>query len=137
MKVSAVGFLFEEKIKSKGLLKGKNYICTIHKVNPSGKVNRSYISSPVIKTNITDVVSQETANNDILKSLLKIGAKNSNSKFKGATVKEGIKETEIHAMLSDKLFAVRTRDEMGKNHFRILGKNKTKNVLSKNLYVNA
>lgn len=137
MKVSAVGFLFEDKIKSNGPFKATNYSCTIHKLNPDGNVNRSYISSPVLKANITDVVSQETANNDILTSLLKIGSKKSGSKFKGATVKDGIKETEIHSMISDKLFAVRTKDEFGKNHFRILGRNKTKNLLSHNLYIKA
>ena len=137
MKVSAVGFLFEEKIKSKGLIRSKNYTCTIHKLNPNGSVNRSFISSPVIKTNISDVVSHDTANADIATSILKISNKNNGSKFKGATIKEGIKETEVHSFIGDSLFAVRTKDEFGKNHFRLLGKNKTKNLLAHNLYINA
>ena len=137
MKVSAVGFLFEEKIKSKGPIRSKNYTCTIHKMNPNGNVNRSYISSPVIKTNVSDIVSQDTANADILTAILKIGSKNKKSKFKGATIKEGIKETEIHSLFSDKLFAVRTKDEYGKNHFRIMTKKGAKNILTRNLHINA
>ncbi len=136
MKVSAVGFLFQNSVKGNGV-KGKNYTCVIHKVNPDGNFNRNVISSPIIKKTSLDVVTPETAQNDILNSLCSITEKKSPSKFVGATIKDGVKETEIHSVLSDKLFAVRTRDENGRNHFRVLGKNKTQNVLSQNLYLTA
>lgn len=134
MKVSAVGFLFQDKINQKGL-KGKNYTCVIHKVNPDGNFNRNIISSPIIKESNLDVVPPEIAQRDVLHSLSVINSKKSPSKFIGATIKDGIKETEIHSLISDKLFAVRTRDEAGRNHFSISGKNKTQDVLSKNLYL--
>ena len=132
--VSAVGFLFQDQIKEKGL-KGKNYTCVIHKVNPDGNFNRNIISSPLIKESSLEVVSPQTAQLDVLESLSVINDKKSPSKFIGATIKDGIKETEIHSLISDKLFAVRTRDEAGKNHFRISGKKKTQEVLSENLYL--
>ncbi len=134
MKVSAVGFLFQDTIKEKGL-RGKNYTCIIHKVNPDGNFNRNVISSPLKKESSLDVVSPEIAQIDVLSSLAAITSKKSPSKFIGATVKDGIKETEIHSLISDKLFAVRTRDDAGRNHFKVLGKNKTQEVLSKNLYL--
>ncbi len=137
MKVSAVGFLFQDVIKGKKPLRGKNYTCIIHKINQDGGYNRNLISSPIIKINKLDIVSPDTAKADILSSLLRLESKNRSSKFKGATIKDGIKETEIHSILSDKLFAVRTRDELGKNHFSIMGKNGTKDLLSKNLYITA
>ncbi|MCD7779110.1 MAG: hypothetical protein LUH05_00350 [Candidatus Gastranaerophilales bacterium] len=136
MKVSAVGFLFQDKLKGNGL-KGKNYTCVIHKANSEGNFNRNIISSPIVKQSSLEVVSPDTAKLDILSSLDSITDKNKNSKFIGATIKDGIKETEIHSLFSDKLFAVRTKDEFGKNHFNILGKNKTQKVLSNNLYINA
>jgi len=134
MKVSAVGFLFQDTIKEKGL-RGKNFTCIIHKVNPDGNFNRNVISSPLKKESSLDVVSPEIAQIDVLSSLAAITSKKSPSKFIGATVKDGIKETEIHSLISDKLFAVRTRDDAGRNHFKVLGKNKTQEVLSKNLYL--
>lgn len=137
MRVSAVGFLFSERLKGKGLSRPVNYVCTIHKVDQDGNINRNFITSPVIKINTTEVVSPDAAKADILSSLIKIDAKDSKSKFKGATIKEGIKETEVHSLFSDKLYAVRTRDEFGKNHFHLLGKEKTKDLLSQNLYVTA
>ena len=137
MKVSAVGFLFQDVIKGKKPLRGKNYTCIIHKINSDGEYSRNFISSPILKINQVDTVSQDTAKADILANLLRIDSKNRASKFKGATIKDGIKETEIHSIFSDKLFVVRTRDELGKNHFSIMGKNKTKNLLSKNLYISA
>ncbi|MBQ9245862.1 hypothetical protein IJ182_06310 [bacterium] len=136
MKVSAVGFLFQNNIKEKGL-KGKNYTCIIHKVNPEGNFNRNVISSPLIKESRLEVVSPQIAEDDIISSLASITKKKSPNKFIGATIKDGIKETEIHSLISDKLFAVRTKDDFGKNHFRILGKGKTKEVLSRNLNLTA
>ena len=136
MKVSAVGFLFQNNVKGSGL-KGKNYTCIIHKATPDGQFNRNIISSPIIKESRLEVVSPEIAQDDVISSLNAITAKNPRNKFIGATVKNGIKETEIHSIFSDKLFAVRTKDEQGKNHFRILGKRKTKAVLSKNLNISA
>ncbi len=136
MKVSAVGFLFQDKIKGNGL-KGKNYTCIIHKVNPEGNYNKNVISSPIIKESSLEVVSPESAKADVLTSLFKITAKESPSKFVGATIKDGIKETEIHSLFSDKVFAVRTRDGIGRNHFHLMGKNKTQELLSRNLYLNA
>ncbi len=136
MKVSAVGFLFQDKIKSKNL-HGKNYTCIIHKVNSDGDYNRNVISSPLIKQSRLDVISPETAKLDVLNSLLSISDKNNPSKFIGATIKDGVKETEIHSIFSDKLFAVRTRDDYGRNHFRILTKDKAQDVLANNLYISA
>ncbi len=136
MRVSAVGFLFQNRIKGKKPNGGKNYTCTIHKVNSEGDYNRNLISSPVLKFNKQDVVSPEEAKADVIASLIAIDSKNPDSKFKGATIKDGIKETEIHSIFSDKLYAVRTRDEKGRNHFSILSKNKTKNLLTRNLYIN-
>lgn len=137
MRVSAVGFLFQEKLKGEGLSRPVNYLCTIHKVDKNGNISRNYITSPIVKQNITQMVSPEAAQADILSSVLKIQANNPQNKFKGATIKDGIKETEIHSLVSDKLYAVRTKDEFGKNHFHLMGKNKTKNLISKNLYINA
>ena len=136
MKVSAVGFLFQNNVKGNGS-KGKNYTCIIHKVNPEGNYNRNIISSPIVQESRLDVVSPEIAKSDVLSSLFSITAKKSPSKFIGATIKDGIKETEIHSLVSDKVFAVRTRDGLGKNHFRVMGKGKTQEVLSKNLYLEA
>ncbi len=132
MKVSAVGFLFQNDIKENGL-KGKNYKCIIHKLNSEGNFNRNIISSPVIKTSTLEVVSPEIAQNDVIKSLSDISNSNSKSKFIGATIKDGIKETEIHSLLSDKIYAVRTKDESGKNHFKVLNRNKSRDILQKNL----
>ncbi len=137
MKVSAVGFLFQNKIAGKGLKHGNNYTCIIHKINKNGDYNRNIITSPIIKTSVKDTVSPAIAKKDIMNSLSSITKKNSTDKFKGATIKDGIKETEIHSILFDKLFAVRTKNEAGKNHFAIMGKNKTKSLLSKNLYISA
>ena len=109
MKVSAVGFLFQDKVK-KRVFSAKNYTCVIHKVNPDGNFNRSIMSAPVIKSTQKDVVTPLIAKADVL-------------------------ETEIHALLSDKLFAVRDKDKTGKNHFSLMGKNKTKQLLEKNLFI--
>ncbi len=136
MKVSAVGFLFQNDVKTNGH-KGKNYTCVIHKITPEGNFNRNVISSPIIKESSLDVVTPKTAQDDVINSLSVITSKKATSKFVGATVKDGIKETEIHSILSDKLFAVRTKDEAGKNHFHILGKKGTKSILSKNLNLTA
>lgn len=132
MKVSAVGFLFQKNIKSKGL-KGKNYTCIIHKVNPDGSFNRNRISSPIIQESRLEIISPKMAQSDVLRSLDIMSDKKNPSKFIGATIKDGVKETEIHSLLSDKLFAVRTRDEFGKDKLRVLGKNSTKNLLTNNL----
>lgn len=137
MRVSAVGFLFQEKLKGKRFNSPTNYVCTIHKVTSDGTINRNYITSPIDRVNTNEIVSADSARADILASLMKIDTKSKKSKFMGATIKEGIKETEIHSIFSDKLYAVRTRDELGKNHFNIMGKKKTKSLLSKNLYINA
>lgn len=132
MKVSAVGFLFQKNIKTKGL-KGKNYTCIIHKVNPDGTFNRNKISSPIINESRLEVISPRMAQSDVIRSLGIMSDKKNPSKFIGATIKDGIKETEIHSLLSDKLFAVRTRDEFGKDKLRLLGKNSTKDLLTNNL----
>lgn len=136
MKVSAVGFLFQNKIKSNDL-RGYNYTCVIHKVNQEGNYNRNLISSPIVKQTVNDIVTPQTAKEDIINHLNAITAKRKGTKFVGATVKDGVKETEIHSILSDKLFAVRTRDDLGKNHFRILNQKQTQKTLAKNLYLEA
>ena len=136
MKVSAVGFLFQKNIKTKEL-KGKNYTCIIHKVNPDGSFSRNRISSHLINESRLEIVSPVTARADVMRSLFTMSAKDSNAKFIGATIKDGVKETEVHSLFSDKLFAVRTRDEFGKDKLKLLGKNSTKELLKNNLYLNA
>lgn len=136
MKVSAVGFLFQDKIKSKNL-RGDNYTCIIHKVNQNGDYNRNIVSSPLVKQTSLDVVSPEVAREDVISSLKAITDKKNGSKFIGATIKDGQKETEIHSLISDKLFAVRTRDDLGKNHFNVLGRTDTQKLLANNLYLKA
>ncbi len=136
MKVSAVGFLFQNKIKSNGM-RGYNYTCVIHKVNQDGMYNRNLISSPIVKESSDDIVTSQTAKEDVVNSLNAITAKRKGNKFVGATIKDGVKETEIHSIFSDKLFAVRTRDDLGKNHFRIATRKQAQKILAKNLYLQA
>lgn len=136
MKVSAVGFLFQNSLK-KSPLKGKNYTCIIHKADGEGNFIRNLTSSPIIKTNKSDTVTLKEAKSDILKAFNSISKKKSDNKFIGAAIKDGNKETEIHSLISDRLFAVRTKDEAGKNHFRILNQKHTKDVIAKNLYLEA
>ncbi len=133
MKVSAVGFLFQESIKT-GKATGENYTCVIHKIKPDGNYSKNVISSPIIKTSSLDTVSPETAQANINKALMAITDNNESAKFVGATIKDGIKETEVHSLFSDKLFAVRTKDAYGKDHFDIMGKDNTQKLLAKNLY---
>lgn len=135
MKVSAVGFLFQNQIKNK-FLPANNYTCVIHKQNPLGGYNRNIITSPIIKESTLEHITEESAESDILKNLSSITQNKNKSKFIGATVKDGIKETEIHSLFSDKLFAIRTKDEFGKNHFKILGQKATQKTLSKSLDIN-
>ena len=133
---AVVGFLFQNKMKSKDL-RGYNYTCVIHKVNQEGNYNRNLISSPLVKQSVNDIVTPQTAKEDVINHLNAITAKRKGTKFIGATIKDGVKETEIHSLLSDKLFAVRTRDDLGKNHFKILGQRPTQKLLAKNLYLQA
>ncbi len=132
MNVSAVGFLFQNKVKA-----GKNYTCIIHKVNSNGNYNRNIISSPLLKQTTIEVVSPDDAYESVAKTVDYLAEKHKDSKFIGATIKDGIKETEIHSVFFDKLFAVRTKDEKGKNHFHVLTGDKTRKVLANNLYLNA
>lgn len=134
MKVSAVGFLFQNRIKSKDL-RGYNYTCVIHKINGEGNYNRNLVSSPLVKESKNDVVTPQTAKEDVINQLNSITENRKGTKFIGATIKDGVKETEVHSLISDKIFAIRTRDDLGKNHFRIQGKNKTQKTLAKNLYL--
>lgn len=134
MRVSAVGFLFQENINN-GKIKGDNYTCIIHKLRPDGNYNKNIISSPLITKSTIETVSPEKAKANITQAIIAINNQNNNSKFIGATIKDGIKETEIHSLFSDKVFAVRTKDISGKDHFDILGKNKTQKLLAQNLYV--
>ena len=136
MKVSAVGFLFQNKIKSKDL-RGYNYTCTIHKVNQEGNFNRNLVSSPLVRETRYDIVSPLTAKEDVINSLNSITESRKDTKFVGATIKDGVKETEVHSIFSDKLFAVRTRDDLGKDHFKVLTKKQTQKALAKNLYLTA
>ena len=128
MSISAVGFLFENKG-----LKNKHYTCSIHKVLPEGGYSRNMIYSPDTKKSNLSFISDVEARLDIINAVNKIKNNPAGDKFIGATVKDGIKETEIHAVLSDKLFAVRTKNEEGRNKLRILNKDKTQQVLAKNL----
>ncbi len=137
MNVSAVGFLFQDAIETKGLLKGKNYTCIIHKINPNGGVNRNIIKSPIIKQNTIEQISPIAAYVDLVNSLAYISSDKTPSKFIGATIKDGIKETEIHSFLFNKLYAVRTKDAEGKNHFKIMTKANTSKLLANNLHLNA
>ncbi|MCD7878635.1 MAG: hypothetical protein LUG16_01725 [Candidatus Gastranaerophilales bacterium] len=137
MNVNAVGFLFADKIKTKGLAKANNYTCTILKQAGENDYLRKTISAPIIKNTKNNLVSSSAAKSDVYSALDSISKKNPASKFVGATIKDGVKETETHSLLSDKLYAVRTKDENGKNHFRILTKNGTKKLLEKNLNITA
>ena len=53
MKVAAVGFLFQNKVKG---MPGNNYTCIIHKVNEDGDYNKDVISSPLVNKKYKDVV---------------------------------------------------------------------------------
>ena len=132
MRVAAVGFLFEEKVRQ-GNLQGNNYTCIIHKVKPDGNYSKNVISSPIIKQSEVQTVSPEEAQANINKALIAITQNDSSKKFVGATIKDGIKETEVHSMISDELFAVRTKDESGENHFSLMGKENTQKLLEENL----
>ncbi len=132
MKVSAVGFLFQNKANNKSL-NGKHYTCVIHKANGQGNFTKNITTSPPMKETGTDIVTPETAREDVLRSLIAISDNGSGDKFIGAAIKDGVKETEIHSLISDKLYAVRTKDEDGKNHFRVLNKENTKSVIANNL----
>lgn len=136
MRVSAVGFLFQNKIKKQGL-RGNNYTCIIHKAVPNGKVTKNVVSSPIIKENTTKLISSESATKNVKSYLNSVTDRKSPDKFIGATIKDGIKETEIHSFITDNIFAVRTKDETGKNHFRILGRKGVQKVLSRNLSLEA
>ncbi len=136
MKVSAVGFLFQNKIKSNDL-RGYNYTCVIHKVNKEGNFNRNLISSPLVNESKNDIVTPLTAKEDVINHLNSITDKRKGTKFVGATIKDGVKETEIHSIFSDKLFAIRTRDDLGRDHFRIRGQKGTQKTLARNLYLQA
>jgi hypothetical protein len=128
MSISAVGFLFENKG-----FKKKNYTCSIHTVLPDGGYSRNMIYSPDSNKSNLSFISNVEGRLDIINSINKIKDNPVGDKFIGATVKDGIKETEIHSLLSDKLYAVRTKDIDGKNKLRVLGKDKTQEVLAKNL----
>lgn len=136
MRVSAVGFLFKNKLS--GLGKNKNnYTCVIHKITPSGNYTKNVVTSPIVKNTRLELVSPYQAKKDIITSLSSITNGKPTDKFVGATIKDGIKETEIHSLVSDVLYAVRTKDDFGKNHFRILTKNGVQKTLSRNLYISA
>lgn len=128
MSISAVGFLFENKG-----FKNKNYTCSIHKVLPDGNYSRNLIYSPDSKKSNLSFISPVEARLDIMNAVNKITKNPAGDKFIGATVKDGIKETEIHSLLFDKVYAVRTKNEEGKNQLKLLGKEKTQQVLAKNL----
>ncbi len=132
MKVSAVGFLFQNKANNK-TLRDKNYTCVIHKDNGKGNYTRNITTSPPVKETLADIVTPETAREDVIQSLTAISDNNAGDKFIGAAIKDGIKETEVRSLFSDKLYAVRTKDSNGKNHFKILNRNHTKNVIADNL----
>lgn len=128
MSISAVGFLFENKG-----FKNKNYTCSIHKVLPDGGYSRNLIYSPDSKKSNLSFISDVEARLDIMNAVNKVKDNPLGDKFIGATIKDGVKETEIHSILSDKLYAVRTKDEEGRNKLRLLGQDKTQQVLAKNL----
>ena len=134
MKISAVGFLFQNKIKGKGL-NNINYTCTIHKQASNGTYKKNTISSPIINLSTTDYVNSAEFKEDLIEAVRAITEKPKGTKFVGATIKEGNKETEVHSIISDSLFAIRTKDDNGTNHFRVANKRNTQAVLSKNLYL--
>ncbi len=132
MKVSAVGFLFQNKVKTKGL-KGNNYTCIVHKRTPNGNYTRNVVRSPLIKENTLNLISPKNARTEIIDQLNSITENKKDNKFIGATIKDGVKETEIHSIFADRLFAIRTKDDLGKNHIRISGRKNTQKILSHNL----
>lgn len=134
MKVSAVGFLFQNRIKSKNL-RGYNYTCVIHKVNSEENYKRNLISSPLVNESHNDIVDSLAAKEDVINELASITEKRKGTKFIGATIKDGLRETEVNSIISDKIFLVRTRDDFGRNHFSIQNRKKTQKTLAKNLYL--
>ena len=96
---------------------------------------KNTISSPIINSSKTDYVDPAEFKEDLIEAVRAITCKPQGAKFVGATIKEGNKETEIHSIISDDIFAVRTKDENGNNHFRVANKKDTQTILSKNLYL--
>lgn len=135
MSISAVGFLFRDN-SSVTPFGDKNYTCVIHKKAYDGSFKKDTIISPVNKSENIEYVSPAVMKYDVFESVSAI-TDSKDSKFVGAAIKDGNKETEIHSLLSDKIFAVRTKDETGKNKFRLLGQKGTQKVLENNLNLNA
>ena len=131
MKVSAVGFLFQNKTKGR-LFPHKEYTCIIHKERPDGYYTRNVTDSN--NNSIITTISPELAEEEISKQLKVL---TNPPKFIGATIKSGKEETEVQSFLSDKLFWVRTKDENGKNRLRICTPKSTQKILAKNLYLYA
>lgn len=129
MKVSAVGFLFENKNKGHFFPK-KEYTCIIHKERPDGLYTKNVIGSD--NKSVVKIISPESARADIVSQVKSVTEP---PKFVGATVKDGIKETEIQSLFSDKLFWVRTKDEYGKGHLKVCTPAATQKILSKNLHL--
>lgn len=132
MAVSAVGFLFLDKLS-----KNKDYTCVIHKLKPNGSYNRKIITSPLAKNVKFDVVSSEVAKSDMLNSLYKMKINKPSSKFVGATLKDGICETEISSLISDKLFRVKIKDVNGHERVKLSGKNAIQKLLNQKLCIRA
>ncbi len=138
MKVSAVGFLFQNNLKNVDKsLSGKNYTCVVHKKNGTGLYTRTETSSPIIQEKVIDLVTPAAAQDEVTGFLDIISNEDSDAKFIGAAIKDGEEETEIHSLFPDRLFAVRTKGEDGKNRFQVLTKADTKDVLARNLYLTA
>ena len=131
MKVSAVGFLFQNKTKGR-IFPHKEYTCIIHKERPDGNYTRNVINQN--NKSVICTISPELAEAEISKQLKSL---TNPPKFVGATIQDGRKETEVQSFLSDKLFWVRTKDENGKNKLRVCSPKQTQRILAKNLYLYA
>ena len=127
MKVSAVSFIFR-----KGLNKGTERL-VVHKIKPDGNYIRKIFSSPESEDLFMNNVSPAAAKNNIMLALNRMKKKNSPAQFISAGIKDGLTETEINSLYSDKLYRVRTKDARGLNSYSIADKDEALNLLEKRL----
>lgn len=136
MSISAVGFLFEVNAKKNPIHK-RNYLCTLHKLSRDGRYSKEIINTSQSTPAVKSVMSSDEFKSELRKTVASVCDKHSPDKFTGAAIKDELKETEIHSFFSDKLYAVRTKDNNGKIKFNILSGKKTKQILSECLDLNA
>jgi len=129
MKVSAVSFIFR-----KGLSKGGEKL-VVHKIKPDGNYIRKIFSSPEIDDAFIKTVSPDAAKNNIMLALNRMKKKNAAAEFIGAGIKDGLNETEINSIYSDKLYQIRTKNANGLNRYSYAGKEEALRLLSERLFL--